>query len=51
MSKRKMTKEQSTIYKTYHRVTRTSLKTGGELRWSVLAVSVITGMSFVESIS
>ena len=38
MSKRKRTKEQTTIYKTYNktkdRVTQTPLKTGGELRCS-----------------
>jgi hypothetical protein len=34
MAKRKSTKGQTTIYKTKDRVTRTPLKTGGELRWS-----------------
>jgi len=32
MGKRKSTKGQTTIYKTYDRVTRTPLKSGGELR-------------------
>ena len=34
MAKRKSTKGQTTIYKTKDRVTRTPLKTGGELRCS-----------------
>ena len=34
MAKRKSTKEQTTIYKTENRITRTQLKTGGELRCS-----------------
>jgi hypothetical protein len=41
MAKRKSTKGQTTIYKTYtkDRVTRTPLKTGDELRWIISSCS------------
>jgi len=46
MAKRKSTKGQTTIYKTYktkNQVTRTPLKTGGELRWSRRVSSSTSG--------